>query len=368
MPHQPLKYAVVGVGAGIFGQHRLGVEAVGGVFAAVADIDADLGRPRAAELGCPFFTDHRAMLAEVRPDVVAVITPHPSHAPIAIDCLNAGCHVLVEKPIAVHVGDADAMVEAAARANRLLAVNFQQRLRPEVRAAKQILAAGRLGQLQYAHLAVTWTRTAAYYNLAAWRGTWAGEGGGVLMNQAPHDLDILCHLVGMPARVAAWTCTRLHRIETEDTVHAMLEWSGGALGFLHASTAEAGHSASLEIIGTQGRLLLEQGRLTLDQFEMDLRDFVLHNREPFASPRVQPEPVELPQGAGDHVAIYRNLEAAIRAGAPLAADGAEGRMSLELANAMIYASHRGGEVALPLDRQAYFALLTELRAKARKTG
>ncbi|MCZ7543647.1 MAG: Gfo/Idh/MocA family oxidoreductase [Anaerolineae bacterium] len=366
MSEEPLRFAVIGVGAIIFGEHRRGLEAINARVVAACDIDEGRGRARADELACPLYTDHRALLADHTPDVVAVMTPHPSHAAIAIDCLDAGCHVLVEKPIGVQPGEADAMIAAADRAHRLLAVNFQQRLRPEVRGARQLLAQGCLGQIQYAHLAVTWTRTAAYYRASSWRGTWRGEGGGVLLNQAPHDLDLLCHLVGMPSRVAAWTRTRLHQIETEDTVSALLEWPGGASGLFHASTAEAGHPATLEIIGTQGRLLLEPGAVTFTRLASDVRDFVVQSQALFDSPELIPEPVALPDDApGDHVAIYRDLERAIRSGAPVIADGREGRMSLELANAMIYASHQGREVALPLDRDAYAGLLAELRAKGK---
>ena len=195
------------------------VEVVG-----VTDRDEAVSRARAAELGCPSFPDYRAMLRETRPDVAVILTPHPLHAPMAIDALRAGCHVLVEKPLAVHVAEADAMIEAADDAGRILAVNFQQRLRPEVLRAVELVRSGGLGRVQHLDLAVTWPRTAAYYQLAAWRATWRGEGGGVLLNQAPHDLDLVCHLLGSPARVVAWTRTKLHAIETEDTVQAMLEW------------------------------------------------------------------------------------------------------------------------------------------------
>jgi predicted dehydrogenase len=268
----------------------------------------------------------------------------------------------VEKPMAIQVAEADAMIEAAAQAERLLAVNFQQRHRPEVQAARRLIQQGHLGEIQHVDLAVMWTRTAVYYGLNAWRGTWAGEGGGVLMNQAPHDLDLLCYLMGGPARVVAWTRTLLHQIETEDTVQAMLEWPNGALGSLHASTAQAGPPQRIEIVGTGGTLRIERGELVFHQFDTDLREHVAQSPQPFSAPTLHPVPVELEPGAGDHVSVYRNLHQAILHGAPLSADGAEGRMSLELANAMIYSSHTRDEVELPLDRQRYAALLDELRA------
>ncbi|HYN89644.1 MAG TPA: Gfo/Idh/MocA family oxidoreductase, partial [Ardenticatenaceae bacterium] len=360
-----LRHAVLGVGAGVFGMHRPALELETVELVAVSDVNAGLGRRRAAELGCAFYDDVHAMLGETRPDVAVILAPHPFHAPIAIACLQAGCHVLVEKPIAVQVAEADAMIEAAGRAGRLLAVNFQQRYRPEVRAARSLVREGRLGKLQHVEMTVAWTRTAAYYRSGAWRGTWAGEGGGVLMNQAPHNLDLLCCLAGMPARVVAWTRTLLHAIETEDTVQAMLEWEDGTLGSLHISTAEAGRQDRLEFLGTGGSLQIGPGSLSFNRLEVDLREHIARSPDPFQAPASALLPVDVEPGAGDHVAVYRNFHQAILRGAPLAADGVEGRMSLELSNAMIYSSYTGSQVELPLDRAKYAALLEELKAGAR---
>jgi predicted dehydrogenase len=356
----------VGAGAGVLNMHRpaLGLPTV--ELAAIADVDAGRGRPLSAELGCTFYADHREMLAATRPDVAVIMTPHPFHAAIATDCLEAGCHVLTEKPMALHVGEADAMIETARRCGRLLAVNFQYRHRPEVRRARELIQAGRLGAIQRVELTATWTRTAAYYRAAAWRGTWLGEGGGVLMNQAIHNLDVLCHLLGMPKRLVAWTRTRLHEIETEDTAHAMLEWPGGGLGFFHATTAEGGEPERLELVGTGGRLQLGPGRLEVEAFDPDLREHVAHGPIPYSAPAAAVIPIELEPEEGNHTAVYRDLHAAILDGTSPMADGAEGRMSLELANAMIYSSHTGEQVELPLDRDRYAALLDELRGGARR--
>jgi predicted dehydrogenase len=360
---KPLRHAVIGIGAGVVGMHRPAWQLETVELVAGSDVNEAAGRRIAGELGCAFYTDHRTMLAETRPDVAVILAPHTVHAPIAIDCLRAGCHVLVEKPIAIHVAEADAMIEAAAQAGRLLAVNFQQRHRPEVRAAYRLIREGRLGVLQHIDMAVAWTRPAAYFKLGTWRGTWAGEGGGVLMNQAPHNLDLICHLAGMPSRVVGWTRTQLHQIEVEDTVQAMLEWSSGAWGSLHISTAEAGRPERLEILGTHGYLQIVKGGVTFCEIDSDVRAFISESQRPFSAPDVRPVAVELEPGAGDHVAVYRNFHEAILHGAPLAADGAEGRMSLELANAMAYSSYTRSAVDLPLDRQKYAALLEDLRVR-----
>jgi predicted dehydrogenase len=331
----------------------------------VTDANAALAEQRAEELGCPAFPDYQAMIQATRPDVVVIMTPHPFHAEIAIAALDAGCHVLCEKPMAVHVGEADAMIAAAARARRLLAVSLQFRHRPEIVAAKRLVEDGRLGALQRVDVLACWTRAARYYRQTPWRGTWSGEGGGVLMNQAPHNLDLACHLAGPPSRVVAWTRTRLQPIQAEDTAHAMLEWPGGALGMIHVSTAEADTGDRIELLGTGGRMTIRPGSLEVELFEPDLKRHVEQTDVLWSSPAAHPLPIDLPPGEADHAAVYRDLHAAILDGTPLRSDGVQGRLSLELANAITLSSQRGTAVDLPLDRAAYLALLNELRAPTR---
>jgi predicted dehydrogenase len=356
-----LRFGVVGVGANVFNLHAPALEANALEVVGVADINLEVAERRAEELGCPFFADHRELLSQTRPDAVVVLTPHPFHASVALDCLQAGAHVLVEKPIAVEVAEADRMIDAARQAGRLLAVNLQHRTRPDIRAAKQLIQAGRLGELQRIQMLAIWTRTRRYFELAAWRGTWRGEGGGVLMNQAPHTLDLICHLAGQPSQVVAWNRTLYHAIETEDTSLSMLEWPNGALGSLLVSTAQAGEAERLEIAGTRGVLQLAAGRLQLVEADEDVRTFLAESQDPFGKPTLEPREVATEQGGGNHTAIYANFVDAIEHGAPLVADGGEGRMSLELANALIYSSATGQAVNLPLDRAAYTALLDRLR-------
>ena len=239
---KPLRFAIIGVGAGVFSMHFPAVKQPIVDLVGVCDIREELGQQRAEMLGVPFYADYRQMIGELRPEVAVVITPHYNHAEIAIACLQAGCNVLVEKPMALEVAEADAMIAATKASGKLLAINFQHRQRPEVRAARRLIQEGRLGKLQRINMVTPWPRSAAYYGQASWRATWPGEGGGVLMNQAPHDLDLVCHLMGRPDGVVAWTRTTLHKIEVEDTATALLSWDGGATGYLHVSTAEAGHA------------------------------------------------------------------------------------------------------------------------------
>lgn len=358
-----LRYVVIGVGAGIFKSHLPALTTLSAIdLVAVSDINTLDGKRRAEELQCAFYEDYRQMLAEMQPDVAVILTPPFLHARVAIDCLQAGCHVLTEKPMAIQVAQADEMIEAAQRSKRLLAVMFQHRFRPEIIAARNLLREGTLGNIQRVELSAVWTRPSSYYEMASWRATWSGEGGGVLTNQASHNLDVLCHLVGSPARVFAWTRRLLHQqIETEDTAHALVEWPDGALGTIHISTAEADDDERLKIVGTRGLLEISHGTLTAQTLDADITEYAAQSDDPYAKPERHPYEITLGQGKADFTAVYRSLHNAIVYGSPLSCDGLDARMELELANAIIYSSYRHREVELPLDRQGYADLLKELQ-------
>lgn len=364
--HQPaapgLRYAVVGAGAGIFTSHRAAIQAVGGTIVGCADVAAGIGADRARELDCPFVTDHRE-LAAYRPDVAVVITPHPYHAALTVDLLAAGQHVLVEKPMATHVGDARAMVAAADRTGRRLGVCYQQRTRETTVRARELLRDGAIGTVQSVRLAVSYPRTRAYYGGSAWRGTWRGEGGGVVMNQGTHALDVLVHLVGPPDQVTAWTRTARHHIETEDTVLGLLAWRDCTVGQVHLSTSEAGQDERLEITGTRGVLTVEQSRLRLRRFDRDLTEY-LELPEEFLALRHTDTDVVSDGAPGSHAHVYRNFEAAIAGTADVVAPGVDAARSLELGNALLLSGQRdGATVQLPLDAAQYAAMLDNLVAQ-----
>jgi UDP-N-acetyl-2-amino-2-deoxyglucuronate dehydrogenase len=360
-----LRFVVIGVAASIFPTHRRAQIEAGVNVVAACDIRAEPGRQRAAEIGCAFYEDYRAMLTETRPDVAVIVTPHPLHPSMAIDCLRAGCHVLTEKPMAVDVASADQMIAEADKNQRILAINFQQRFRPVIEKARALIQEGALGPLVRTLSIEPWYRTAYYYRTATWRATWVGEGGGVLMNQAPHTLDLLCYLAGMPRKVWGWTRTRYHAIEVEDTAQAMLEYPNGAPGYLTVSTVEAGVQPRVQIIGEQGALELVGNQLTIHRFAPSTREFMAASTEMFASPQASVETLDLPDTSGGHLAVYRDLTTAIAEGRPPRADGRQGLMSLELANAITLSSHTNQPATLPLDRAAYSELLSSLRAGQR---
>jgi predicted dehydrogenase len=363
----PLRIVIIGSAAGIAVTHLQALAQLPGAqLVAMADVAAEAGAARAREHGCRFFTDHHALLSEVQPDIAVITTPHPFHAQIAIDCFAAGTHVLVEKPLAVEVAEADAMIAAADAAGKILAVNFQQRFRPVIERARAVIDSGELGELVRVLCIEPWFRTQFYYNSAAWRGTWKGEGGGVLLNQGPHPLDLLCHLAGPPKTVWGWVRTLGHRMECEDAAQAMLEYPNGAPGYLYFSTVEAGVQRRMQIVGDRAAIELVEESLTIFRFSEPLGAYRATSQEMWGAPRAAAEPVQVPPGdGGGHLAVYQDLLAAISEGRRPRADGREALMSLELANAVVYSSFNGAPATLPLDRAAYSGLLADLRAAAR---
>jgi predicted dehydrogenase len=361
-----LRYVLIGCAAGIASTHLNALRQIPAHIVGMSDVAAERGAAQAANAACPFFTDHRDLLRATKPDVAIITTPHPFHAPIALDCFAAGAHVLVEKPIAVEVSEADQMIEAAARTGRILAVNFQQRFRPVVARARALIEAGEVGPLVRVLCVEPWYRPAAYYRSAGWRGTWRGEGGGVLMNQAIHPLDLLCHLAGLPVKVWAWNRTRRHAIETEDTSQALLEFANGAPGYFVASTVEAGVPRRLQIIGEKAGLEIVGEQLLIYRFTPSLLEHMLTSTALYQAPQIDVETVTLEGDGGGHGALHRDLYEAVMAGGKPRIDGREGLMSLELANAFILSSHTERAVMVPVERAAYAALLEELRAGVKR--
>ena len=355
-----LRYGVIGAGV-IAPLHLQAIAALDDVeVAGISALDREAAAALAEEAGCASFADHRELLA-LEPDVVVVCTPHPSHPALTIEALEAGAHVLVEKPLAVEAREADAMIEAADRTERLLGVCFQQRFRPVIAAAHGLIGEGRLGELLRVSIVDPLYRPNAYYGTAGWRGTWAGEGGGVLMNQAPHTLDLLCHLAGPPATVWGVSRRRTQPMQAEDTATALLEYGNGALGTLAVSTTEPGVQR-IELVGDRGRIEILGEALAFERFEPPLSEHLRTATGMFDQPAIVGESVVLPPGRGDHFDLHADFAAAIRTGAPFRVPARDALWSLELANAIVLSSHTGHAVPLPVDRDAYASLLAGLRS------
>ncbi len=230
---------------------------------AVCDSDQARADQAAAAYTCRAFRDHRDLLQAGLCNAVLIATPHYSHTTIGIDALKAGLHVLVEKPISVHKADCERLLAAHTKRRQVFAAMFNQRTDPRYQRLRKLILDGELGKLERITWVITdWFRTNAYYGSSEWRATWAGEGGGVLLNQCPHNLDLWQWMFGMPQRVRAFCkLGHKHDIEVEDEVTAYLEYDSGCSGVFIASTGEAPGTNRLEVAGERGKVVIEGNSL-----------------------------------------------------------------------------------------------------------
>lgn len=243
--------------------HFEAFDAIDGIeLVAVADTDPERLAAAASARGVPGYPDHLTMLAEARPDVVHITTPHDEHIQISIDCLAAGVNVVQEKPLAHTLAEADRLVAAAQTAQAKVGICFQNRYNVSSQEARRILDSGELGQIHGAWSSVVWTRTADYYRARPWRGTWRNSGGGLLINQAIHTLDLIQWLMGDVVAVEGRTGTHKFAdvIEVEDTAEALFTHAGGTTTSFYATlTAPDNRPVELEIVAENGTMTIRDG-------------------------------------------------------------------------------------------------------------
>ena len=327
-------------------------------LAAVCDNAADLS---SYEGKAKIFTSSAEMIRSGAIDALLIATPHYDHTTIGIDALQNGLHVLTEKPISVHKADAERLIAAHTNKKQIFAAMFNQRTDPHYTKVRALIQSGELGAIRRVNWIITnWFRTHAYYNSGGWRATWAGEGGGVLLNQCPHNLDLFQWLFGMPDKVRA-ICRfgQYHDIEVEDDVTALMQYKDGKTAVFVTSTGEAPGTNRLEITAERGRVVIEDGKVSWIRNEIPTREFSETTPESFAAP--ERWNVEIPvNGSGEqHNGILKNFAAAVLDGAELIAPAEEGIHSVELGNAMLMSGFLNQEIDLPLDGAAYEALLKE---------
>jgi predicted dehydrogenase len=317
----------------------------------------------AAANGCKAYTDLGKMLADPKLEIVTVATPSGAHMEPAVAAAKAGKHVIIEKPLEITLKKCDRIIEACEKAKVQCGAIFPSRFHDSSVKIKKAIDGGRFGKLTLGDSYVKWFRTQAYYDSGAWRGTWALDGGGALMNQAIHSVDLLTWLMGPVVEIQANTATLAHeRIEVEDVVVATLRFANGALGVLEATTAAyPGYLKRVEIHGSEGSAVLE---------EEDLKawDFAKPRKEDKAILDAMKQHKSTGGGASDPAAIghhghtmqFRDFVDAVKKNRPPAIDGHEGRRSVEIILGVYKAAETGKPVKLPLKLDPVL--------KARKAG
>ncbi len=361
-----VRIGIIGVGG--MGTSHAGYISRGEVanarLAAVADMNPDrLKRFSDGEFGddVATFDSAEALIDSGKVDGVLVATPHYDHPPIGVKAFEKGLHVLLEKPVGVYTKQVREVNAAADASGRIFAVMFNQRTKPGFVKMKDLLQSGELGELKRnCWLITSWYRSQSYYDSGSWRATWGGEGGGVLLNQCPHQLDLWQWFCGLPVRVRAF-CSfgKYHDIEVEDDVTAYVEYEDGSTGVFITSTGEAPGTDMFEVAGDMGRLELKGGGMTFHRNRISERQFNSEYTGGFGQPENWTCGIPVGGGGGGHSEVTQKWVDAILNddSSLLVADGREGIKSLEISNAMLMSAWIDDWVELPVDEDVYLELL-----------
>ncbi len=339
--NSPIRFGIVGCGV-VAPTHAMALENImGAELVAVADRSESRVQQFAREFGVAnTYTSHEDLLSDDGIDAVCICTPHHLHAPIAIEAAKAGKHVLIEKPMATNLEDADELIRLCDEGDLRLGVVFQHRFDAASTYIKELVDSGELGTIALASVYVKWFRAADYYDPSSWRGTWATAGGGVLINQAIHAMDVLCWFIGDVQSVVGYAGARVHDIEVEDTAAAALRFASGAFGVVEASTTTYPQTDErIEIAGSRGTVTIEGGQII--QHELAGRDAEM--------PKLA---LEDPRFRGksyygtSHPRVIEDFVQAVSEGRAPAVDGREGRKVLEVIFAIYESARTGREVVL----------------------
>ena len=329
------------------------------MLAAVADIDSDRinwGRENlSGEIA--YFDDAINMLDSGLINACIISVPHYDHPKYAIECMRRGIHVMVEKPAGVYTKQVREMNEEADRhPNVVFGMMFNQRTNCYYRKLRELIKSGEYGDIRRINWIITdWYRPQCYYDSGNWRATWAGEGGGVLLNQCPHQLDMWQWLCGMPKKVSAHLHYGLwHNIEVEDDATVYMEYENGVTGVFVTTTGDAHGTNRLEIQMDRAKFVVENNKLMLEEYEMSEQEFSRTNTEPFATVKSTVLEVETDGENLQHIGVINAWADAILRGGKLVADGREGINSIMLSNAIHLSSFLGKEVEIPFDEDLFY--------------
>ena len=355
-----VKIGILGVGnMGIDHAHNISLGKVPGMeLTAVADIDPLKLERAKNELpsNVSLFESAEAMLESGLINALLVAVPHYDHPKYTIQALNRGIHVMSEKPAGVYTKQVREMNEAAAKANAVFGMMFNQRTDHIFRKMHEIVKSGALGELKRTNWIITnWYRSQTYYDSGTWRATWKGEGGGVLLNQCPHNLDLWQWICGMPSKVRAHLhYGKWHDIEVEDDVSAYVEYPNGATGLFVTTTGDAPGTNRFELTFDKGKLIAEDNKLKLWELGMSEPEFSLINTSPFACPPSSYSEPETDGLSEQHIGILKAFTGAILRNEPLIAAGEEGINGLLISNAMHLSSWLDKTIDIPFDEDLYF--------------
>lgn len=376
---EKIRFGIIGLGnqgttyvSTLFDEGKI----VNGYITAMCDISPDKiedMKARTKNRDVVYFTDYLQMLDSKLCDAVIVVVPHYLHPEMVKECLRRGIPVLSEKPAGVYAKQVREMNEVARKSKTLFGMMFNQRTNCLYRKMREIISEGGIGELQRVTWIITdWFRTQHYYDSGSWRATWKGEGGGVLINQCPHQLDLLQWVVGkMPIEVRGFChYGKWHDIEVEDDVTAYLTYDNGATGVFITTTGETPGTNRFEVSGTLGKLLCENGKLYLYKNSVDSRDISVNYDKSYWTVQCSCTEVITDGQNLQHEGIINNFANAILGKEALFVDGKDGLNGVELMNAIEYSGWQGGEkVKLPVDEQKYLnALEKRCRTSVIKTS
>lgn len=382
-----VRYGVIGI-KGIGDLHcRFARQNENVELTALVDVDKDFVKKKSEELGLRGFTDYREMLTEGIVDAVSIATPHYLHAPIGLDCLNAGIHIFVEKPLANRVSEADKIIELAKANNLRICVGHQYRTHRSSRTMKHLIDTGAIGKVMRALWSWLVFRPESYYARDIWRGTWRHAGGGILIHNVSHDLDLICWMIGRPVQVTALVGNQLHRAEIEDVVCANVLFSNGAFTSIQATINQPRGYSIRQVAGDKGIIVMQD----VKSLTFDRKDQILLGKYEDTLPAMmtkltgiedQPRTVwqtvkligdppawkkvteriglmKIKRPNGVSVLMNSFIDAILNGGEPIVS-GESTLQTLELINAIILSAIRKKTVDLPIDREEYDELFEEL--------
>ena len=369
-----VKYGIIGLGN--MGTGHIGNFMTGNIPNATVTAIADIKKERVDRIQDKYpdvnfekYYSASDLIQNANVDAVLVAVPHYDHPIIVIEALKKGLNVICEKPAGVYTKQVKEMMEVAKNSKGLFTMMFNQRTNCVYRKMREIIREGGIGEIMRVNWIITnWFRTQNYYDSGDWRGTWSGEGGGVLFNQCPHQLDLVSWIVGENPKTVRSFCHfgKWHDVEVEDDVTAYFEYENGATGVFITTTGEYPGANRFEVSGTKGKLLVENDKLTYYKLSADLKEYIKCANTGFDHPDMETIEVETDGENLQHIGICRNFTNAILGTEELFVDGKEGINGVELMDAILLSTWLDKPVQIPIDDKLYYEELKKRIATSRR--